>query len=79
MKHVNMAITIPEKLRLKIREIKDVNWSEVARRAFEEEIKKRERKMDFIVYYLASINFPLRVIYPVFLFITLQFPETILP
>ena len=45
MKHVNMTITIPEKLRLKIREIKDVNWSEVARRAFEEEIKKRERKM----------------------------------
>ncbi len=43
MRHVNMTITIPEDLRRKIREIKNVNWSEVARRAFEEEIKKLER------------------------------------
>ena len=44
MARVNMTITIPEELRLKIKKIKGVNWSEVARRAFEEEIKKIERK-----------------------------------
>lgn len=43
MGHVNMTITIPEDLRRKIRGIKNVNWSEVARRAFEDEIKKLER------------------------------------
>ncbi len=39
-----MTITIPKELREKMRRIKGVNWSEVARRAFEEEIKKMEKK-----------------------------------
>lgn len=44
MNHVNMTITIPKDLRGRIKETKDVNWSDVARRAFEEELRKQERK-----------------------------------
>jgi hypothetical protein len=44
MKHVNMTITIPVELREKIKSTKDINWSEVARKTFEEEIKKIERR-----------------------------------
>jgi hypothetical protein len=44
MKHVNMTITIPEDLREKIKDTKDINWSEVARKAFEEEIWRMERE-----------------------------------
>ncbi|MGQ9468718.1 MAG: hypothetical protein ACUVTD_02670 [Nitrososphaerales archaeon] len=44
MKHVNMTITIPEELKKKMKNAKDINWSEVARKAFEEEIKRIERK-----------------------------------
>lgn len=40
-----MTITIPEELRKRIRKIKGVNWSEVARRAFEEELKRIERQI----------------------------------
>jgi len=45
MKHVNMTITIPAEIREKMKKFKNVNWSEVARRAFEEEIKKIERRI----------------------------------
>jgi len=45
MGHVNMTITIPEDLRRRIKKVKNVNWSEVARRAFEEELKKIERQI----------------------------------
>lgn len=44
MKHVNMTITIPAELRAKIKSTKQVNWSEVARKTFEEEIKKIDRE-----------------------------------
>jgi len=44
MKHVSMTITIPEGLRERIKNTKDINWSEVARKTFEEEIKKMERR-----------------------------------
>ena len=44
MKHVSMTITIPEGLRARIKNTKNVNWSEVARKTFEEEIKKMERR-----------------------------------
>ena len=43
MKYVNMTVTVPKELREKMKKIKGINWSEVARRAFEEEIKKLER------------------------------------
>ena len=43
MSNINMTIVLPEELKEKIRRLKRVNWSEVARKAFEEEIKKIER------------------------------------
>jgi len=43
MKYVNVTITVPERLRRRMKELKNVNWSEVARRAFEEEIRRIER------------------------------------
>ena len=43
MKYVNMTVTVPRELREKMRKIKGVNWSEVARKAFEEEVKRVER------------------------------------
>jgi len=43
MKYVNMTVTVPRELREKMRKIKGVNWSEVARKAFEEEVKRLER------------------------------------
>ena len=42
MRHVNLTITIPEELRERMKRIR-INWSEVARRAFEEEVKRFER------------------------------------
>lgn len=44
MKHVNMTITIPAELRAKIKSTKHINWSEVARKAFEDDIKRMDRK-----------------------------------
>jgi hypothetical protein len=38
-----MTIVLPKELKDKIRKLKNVNWSEIARKAFEEEIKKIER------------------------------------
>jgi len=46
MKYVNITVSIPFELKKKmdaIKKKKNVNWSEVARRAFEEEIKRLER------------------------------------
>ena len=46
MKYVNITVSIPFELKKKMEAIKkkkNVNWSEVARRAFEEEIKRLER------------------------------------
>ena len=40
---LNITITVPGDLRERMRRMKGVNWSEVARKAFEEEIKKIER------------------------------------
>jgi serine/threonine protein kinase HipA of HipAB toxin-antitoxin module len=39
-----MTIVLPKELKDKIRKLKNVNWSEIARKAFEEEIKKIERE-----------------------------------
>lgn len=39
-----MTITIPEELRARIKNTKDINWSEVARKTFEAEIKNMERR-----------------------------------
>lgn len=44
MKYVNMAITITEELRKKIKSTKHINWSEVARESFRDEINKRDRR-----------------------------------
>jgi len=38
-----MTITIPDDLR-RMRRVKNVSWSEVARRAFEEELRRLERE-----------------------------------
>jgi len=43
-KTTNVTITIPRELKEKMKKLKDVNWSEVARRAFEEEIIRIERQ-----------------------------------
>ncbi len=43
MKYVNMTITIPKELKERMRKVENVNWSEVARKAFEEELRRIER------------------------------------
>jgi len=42
---VNVTISVPEKLKREMERRKHINWSEVARRAFEEEIRREEIKM----------------------------------
>jgi hypothetical protein len=44
MSNVNMTIVLPRELKDKIRKLKNVNWSEVARKAFEEEIERIEKE-----------------------------------
>ncbi|MEM0053624.1 MAG: hypothetical protein QXL89_05515 [Nitrososphaeria archaeon] len=43
MSKENITIVLPKELKEKIRKLKNVNWSEVARKAFEEEIKRIEK------------------------------------
>ena len=43
MGYVNITISVPEELREKMRRVKGINWSAVARRAFEEELRRIER------------------------------------
>jgi len=45
MKNVNVTIIVPESLKRKMKKFREVNWSEVARRAFEEEIARIEKKI----------------------------------
>lgn len=40
----NITITVDKALKRTMKELKDVNWSEVARGAFEEKIKMEKRK-----------------------------------
>ena len=43
MTNVTFTIALPKELKEKMKKVKNVNWSEVARKAFEEEIRKIER------------------------------------
>lgn len=40
----NITITVDKALKKRMQEFKDVNWSEVARAAFEEKVKIEKRK-----------------------------------
>jgi hypothetical protein len=42
----NMTLSIPEKLHKKMKEMKDVRWSEIARRAIEKRIDEGLSKED---------------------------------
>lgn len=44
MSSTNVTITVDRELKKKMEELKQVNWSRVARMAFEEEIKKEKRR-----------------------------------
>jgi predicted transcriptional regulator len=44
MSSTNITITVDKELKKKMEEMKQVNWSKVARKAFEEEIKREKRK-----------------------------------
>lgn len=44
MTSTNVTITVDRKLKEKMEELKQVNWSEVARAAFEQEILRESRK-----------------------------------
>ena len=43
MNMVNVTVSVSEDLRKRMRRLKHVNWSEAARRAFEEEVEREER------------------------------------
>ena len=43
MKYVNVTVTIPTDLRERMKKVRGINWSAVARKAFEEELKRIER------------------------------------
>jgi len=43
MSNVNITIALPKELKDKMRKLKNVNWSEVARKAFEKEIERIEQ------------------------------------
>lgn len=40
---MNVTVTIPTDLRERMKKVRGINWSAVARRAFEEELKRIER------------------------------------
>lgn len=40
----NVTIRVPDELKRRMEEHRDVNWSEVARRAFEETIQRQEMR-----------------------------------
>lgn len=37
---VTMSVSVPEELRTRMTELEEINWSAVARRAFEEKVKE---------------------------------------
>ena len=43
MNMVNVTVSVSEDLRKRMRRLKHVNWSDAARRAFEEEVEREER------------------------------------
>lgn len=43
----NITIRVPDELKRRMEELREVNWSEVARRAFEETIQKQEMRKAF--------------------------------
>jgi len=51
MSNVNITIALPKELKDKMRKLKNVNWSEVARKAFEKEIERieKERALEEII------------------------------
>ena len=44
MSNVNITIVLPKELKDRMRKLKNVNWSEVARKAFEKEIERIEKE-----------------------------------
>lgn len=44
MSSTNVTITVDKELKKKMEELKQVNWSKVARTAFEEEIRREKRR-----------------------------------
>jgi hypothetical protein len=42
MEMANVTVAVPEELKKKMEHVPDVNWSEVARQAFEETIRRRQ-------------------------------------
>ena len=40
----NVTIRVPEDLKRRMEELQEVNWSEVARRAFEETVQRQEMR-----------------------------------
>ncbi len=44
MGSTNVTITVGKELKRKMKELKNVNWSKVAREAFEEEVRKDKRR-----------------------------------
>jgi post-segregation antitoxin (ccd killing protein) len=45
MSSSNITITVDKELKKRMGELKQVNWSKVARAAFEEEIRKEKRRL----------------------------------
>ena len=39
-----MTVAVPEELKKKMKHVPDVNWSEVARQAFEETIRRKQMR-----------------------------------
>ncbi len=42
MEMANVTVAVPEELKKKMEHVPDVNWSEVARQAFEETIRRKQ-------------------------------------
>jgi len=40
----NVTVSVPEELKREMKRLKRVNWSEVARKAFEERVRREEMK-----------------------------------
>ena len=43
-KMANITVAVPEELKKKMEHVPDVNWSEVARQAFEETIRRKQMR-----------------------------------
>ena len=44
MEMANVTVAVPEELKKKMEHVPDVNWSEVARQAFEETIRRKQMR-----------------------------------